>query len=208
MDIHKPKPIHSWREFGVELATIVMGVLIALSAEALVEHHRTERKVAFSRADFIDELAHNRDDVARNLNEAEALQTQVTAILGEGADFVRGKGKMSGDHQVGRGFVSLKSAAWSAALSTQVMGAFPHDEGRLVAKAYSEQESFVELQRAEQAVWFQLAENSYVDAPTKPEVAKALQHLTVATAYLRAHEESERGLLKTYDAALARLRRG
>jgi hypothetical protein len=44
MDIHKPKPWHGWREFGKELTTIVLGVLIALVAEQAVEwlHHRTE----------------------------------------------------------------------------------------------------------------------------------------------------------------------
>jgi hypothetical protein len=30
MDIHKPKPIHNWREFLKEYAIIVLGVLTAL----------------------------------------------------------------------------------------------------------------------------------------------------------------------------------
>ncbi len=208
MDIHKPKPIHSWREFFVELLTIVMGIMIALSAEALVEHHRTERSVAFSRADFIDELGRNRAEVATNLKESEALQGELGKVLAEGALFVQGKGPVGGGHQMGRNFVRPKSAAWSGALSTKVMGDFPHDEGRVVARAYSEQDAFVELERAEQTAWFQLAENSYVGTPTRPEVAKALQHLTVVAAYLQAHVESEKGLLTAYDAALARLKRG
>lgn len=37
MDVHKPKAAHSWREFGVEIGTIVIGVLIALGAEQAVE---------------------------------------------------------------------------------------------------------------------------------------------------------------------------
>jgi hypothetical protein len=208
MEIHKPKPIHSWREFAVELLTIVMGILIALTAEALVEHHRTERAVRFSRADFVDELSRNRAEVAANLEQARVLQGELGKVLVEGARYVQGKGPMGRAHQIGRDFVWPKSAAWAGALSTKVMGDFPHDEGRLVAKAYSEQEAFVALQRSEQTVWFSLAENSYVGAPSRPEVAKALQHMTVAAAYLQAHIENERGLLKTYDAALERLKRG
>jgi hypothetical protein len=37
MDIHKPKPWHGVREFGKELLTVVVGVLIALAAEQGVE---------------------------------------------------------------------------------------------------------------------------------------------------------------------------
>ena len=33
MDIHKPKPVHNWRELLTEIGTIVIGVLIALAAE-------------------------------------------------------------------------------------------------------------------------------------------------------------------------------
>lgn len=35
--VHKPKPFSNWREFASEIATIVLGVLIALSAEQAVE---------------------------------------------------------------------------------------------------------------------------------------------------------------------------
>lgn len=37
MEVHKPKPIHRWREFLKEVGIIVLGVLIALAAEQSVE---------------------------------------------------------------------------------------------------------------------------------------------------------------------------
>ncbi len=42
MEIHRPKPFHRWREFLKEVGIIVLGVLIALAAEQIVEtlHHR------------------------------------------------------------------------------------------------------------------------------------------------------------------------
>ncbi|CAM3031645.1 hypothetical protein SPAN111604_00260 [Sphingomonas antarctica] len=44
MDIHKPKPTHNWREFISEIGVVVIGVLIALAGEQLVNslHWRTE----------------------------------------------------------------------------------------------------------------------------------------------------------------------
>ena len=45
MHIHLPKPLHGWREFFGEVGIIVIGVLIALGAEQLIEevHQRTLR---------------------------------------------------------------------------------------------------------------------------------------------------------------------
>ena len=59
MDIHKPKPIHGWRDFLVEIGTIVIGVLIALAAEQAVEALRMQHLVEQDRAILTRELAAN-----------------------------------------------------------------------------------------------------------------------------------------------------
>ena len=46
MDIHLPKVPHSWRELWREIAIIVVGVLIALFFEQLVDHVQWNQKVA------------------------------------------------------------------------------------------------------------------------------------------------------------------
>jgi hypothetical protein len=48
MHFHLPKPLHGWREFAGEVGIIVLGVLIALGAEQLVElmHRRQEARRA------------------------------------------------------------------------------------------------------------------------------------------------------------------
>lgn len=45
MDIHKPKPVHNWREFPSEIGVIVCGVLIALGLEQAVEALHWARRV-------------------------------------------------------------------------------------------------------------------------------------------------------------------
>jgi hypothetical protein len=37
VDIHKPKAAHNGREFAIEIATIICGIVIALGLEQLVE---------------------------------------------------------------------------------------------------------------------------------------------------------------------------
>ena len=47
MEIHKPKPVHSWRELATEIGVIVIGVAIALAGEQTVEAlHNRDRAVA------------------------------------------------------------------------------------------------------------------------------------------------------------------
>ena len=45
MDIHKPKPVHSWRELLSEVGVVVIGIVIALTGEQAVEavHHAEQR---------------------------------------------------------------------------------------------------------------------------------------------------------------------
>ena len=56
MHFHLPKPLHGWREFAGEVGIIVIGVLIALSAEGLVDRWRWHEQVDQSTRAFKDEL--------------------------------------------------------------------------------------------------------------------------------------------------------
>jgi hypothetical protein len=56
MHFHLPKPLHGWREFVGEIAIIVIGVLIALAAEQLVEEWTWGRKVAAAEQSMNDEI--------------------------------------------------------------------------------------------------------------------------------------------------------
>ncbi|HEX3422598.1 MAG TPA: hypothetical protein VHS33_04250 [Sphingomicrobium sp.] len=56
MHFHLPKPLHGWREFIGEVAIIVLGVLIALGAEAAVQSIEWRHKVDAAVADMNNEL--------------------------------------------------------------------------------------------------------------------------------------------------------
>ena len=57
MEVHKPKPFHGWRGFLKEVGIIVLGVLIALSAEQIVESLHWRHKMAELRGAMANELA-------------------------------------------------------------------------------------------------------------------------------------------------------
>lgn len=57
MHVHLPKPLHGWREFAGEVGIIVIGVLIALGAQQLVETIHSRNEVAQFRSAVNLELA-------------------------------------------------------------------------------------------------------------------------------------------------------
>ena len=57
MHFHLPKPLHGWREFAGEVGIIVVGVLIALGAEQIVEKIHEHILADESRAQINQELA-------------------------------------------------------------------------------------------------------------------------------------------------------
>lgn len=57
MEIHKPKPVHSWRELLTEIGVIVIGVAIALTGEQAVEALHNRDRAATTRAAIRDEIA-------------------------------------------------------------------------------------------------------------------------------------------------------
>jgi len=56
MEIHKPKAAHSWREFLIEIGTIICGILIALSLEQAVEWFHWRHEVREAKAAIHDDL--------------------------------------------------------------------------------------------------------------------------------------------------------
>jgi hypothetical protein len=56
MHVELPKPLHGWRAFAGEVGVIVLGVLIALGAQQLVESLNWHEKVGAAVADMNNEL--------------------------------------------------------------------------------------------------------------------------------------------------------
>ena len=57
MHLHLPRPMHGWREFAGQVGIIVLGVLIALGAEQVIQTIHSQREVAQFRSAVDLELA-------------------------------------------------------------------------------------------------------------------------------------------------------
>jgi hypothetical protein len=68
MHFHLPKPVHGWRAFAGEVGIIVVGVLIALGAEQVVEAVHWQEQVRAGRSALRQDYA----DIVTNAREREA----------------------------------------------------------------------------------------------------------------------------------------
>jgi len=59
MHFHLPKPLHGWRQFAGEVGIIVLGVLIALGAEQVVEAVHDRHLASLAQSDIRAELAYD-----------------------------------------------------------------------------------------------------------------------------------------------------
>lgn len=88
MHIHPPKPLHGWKEFLNEIFVIVVGVLIALGLEQVVEWAHWKHKVAEGEELLASEAVRNIGTSAEFYAVAPCIDAQVEAIrrnLAEGA---------------------------------------------------------------------------------------------------------------------------
>lgn len=122
MPFHLPEPLHGWREFAGEVGIIVIGVLIALGAQQVVEtiswHHQADDARAAIRAELTED----------NLPQAYARIALSPCLFGE-----LDRLDEAFEHHIERSrFAALADAylpplrtwddeAWQAAISTGVL---------------------------------------------------------------------------------------
>jgi hypothetical protein len=78
LEVHAPhKVVHTWKDFFIHIATIAIGLLIAIGLEQAVEwnHHRNQLRDA--RAQLSVELEENRVIVQKNLEQVERDQAEL-----------------------------------------------------------------------------------------------------------------------------------
>ena len=121
MHFHLPKPLHGWREFTGEVGIIVVGVLIALGAQQLVENWSWNQKVAAAEQTMNEEIKNSLLAVAE-INRLDKCSTTELDALQDA--IVRGD-QVKAWHILDRGVTMNIGRLWAdnafeATLSAQV----------------------------------------------------------------------------------------
>jgi hypothetical protein len=79
LDVHPPhNSTHTWKDFFIHLATIVVGLLIAVSLEQTVEYAHHRHQLAETREALRSERDHNRESFADDVGE---FRRQTAAMI-------------------------------------------------------------------------------------------------------------------------------
>lgn len=136
MHLQLPKPLHGWRAFAGEVGIIVIGVLLALGAQQLVEDIQWRQKIAVVRQSLMQELGNDRGRWETNMASAPCLLDEVAKVDRWARDGGTGDATAASADLSHAGFFWMHSANWQLATASDTMDHFPIDQQLAFATAY------------------------------------------------------------------------
>jgi len=141
LDVHAPhQPSHTWKDFFIHIATIVIGLLIAVGLEQMVEilHHRSEVKE--TREALRQEREENRKLFQINTTsfrfEAAELKNNLRVFVFLQQHPGTPEEKLPGVLAWGFGHAPIAESSWKNALQTQALALMPREESETDATLY------------------------------------------------------------------------
>jgi hypothetical protein len=156
MDVHKPKPVHSWRAFTVEIATIVLGVLIALGAEQVAEGLRVRHQVRQDMVLLARELSGELAEGVVRMRMTECVDARLNA-LAAAVDEADRAGRLPPMPVPGRPRTLVyTTAAWTSVVASPAATHLPHDQFQEFAYVYGLMSLATPLNDAETTDWSEI----------------------------------------------------
>ena len=184
MHVHLPKPLHGWREFAGEVGIIVLGVLIALGAEQIVEWFHWRGEVNAARRAMAVELS---DSIGQSY-ERERLSPcinrrldQISSILTRASE----TGRLPPVGMIGRPlYRTWVSSAWQSTSAGQTASHFSSHELNQLGYIYDNVERASRGSEQEMLAWTDLQSISGPGRPiSSAEVAQLIRDVERARAW-------------------------
>jgi len=156
VEIHNPKPWHGWREFGKELGTIMLGILIALALEQSVEAAREHSLAVEAHAAIVAEMQEDLNRVAYRLAQQHCDDARLHAISTLLAAWEDGKPPPAGLFIGDPGDVALVAQRWQANLNSGRFSRQPERAQEEQAAFYTRLAILDDMERHEHYVWSDL----------------------------------------------------
>jgi hypothetical protein len=174
MHFHLPRPLHGWRAFVGEVGIIVLGVLIALGAEQLVEAVHDHRELAEARELLRAELSYD-SAALRGMAEQDPCADARLALLERWA---KGQVTMNTARLASMNnrplLYTLSTTAWDVTKGSAIAARMPIKERMTYATLYDAVENEKGHVLDERRAWDLLARYAGQDRLT-PEEAQSFQ---------------------------------
>ena len=157
MQVHVPKPLHGWREFAGEVGIIVLGVLIALAAQQVVETIHGNAQAREFRKAVDDEVAYDLGSYKQRLLLSPCVEARLGELDHVIASYRAGKPiAMHGLSRLPVGF-SLRTSVW-AGRTDDVVSRLPLSTRLTYASIYDDLANYDVHRVDERDAWQELGE--------------------------------------------------
>ena len=157
MHFRLPKPLHGWREFAGEVGIIVVGVLIALGAEQVVEATHWRSEVAAERQSLLQEA----NDNVSAIGSREAQQPCVDRRLAEIRTILERHHRGEAIRTIGPigrpSSVYSARGTWDIALAGQALSHMSYDDKLAFSDSFTDFALWDRIVGEEKAIWLRLA---------------------------------------------------
>ena len=141
LDVHPPHhAANTWRDFFIHIATIVLGLLIAIGLEQTVEYIHHRHQVSETREKLRQEREENRKlfnvNTASFLWEMSQLRNNLRVLTFLQQHPNTPEEKLPGVLEWGFGHEPVVESAWKSSQQTQVLTLMPSEEAEAAATLY------------------------------------------------------------------------
>ena len=175
MPVRFPRPARGWPEFIDDVVIVVVGVVLALTAQELLGRLHQRSAYKETRRNVFDEVAHNLGRLNQRLATQECIDDRLRALQ----PLVGAITPLPRPLWVGRPQIwGTDNGRWQAALAAEQQDAFTGDELARLSTLYSSFENIYEFEVDEQRAWARLRamENvTAIDRQLQIELILALQ---------------------------------
>jgi hypothetical protein len=206
MEIHTPeRPPLSLNEFGIQLATITIGILIALALEGATQwvHHRS--LVREARANLTSELRDNKAELDKVLQAAPASEENLRTTLRFIDDMLTRHKTDIHNLTLAYTLAQLNTASRSTAEATGALGYMDYAEVKKYASVYDLQQQFARLQDRLLEAWIPMLNATHGGNPeaiSNPALQEWRQQVLTSLSYLLAEVSIGKGLSAEYAKVL------
>jgi hypothetical protein len=193
MDIHKPKPWHGSRELLKEIATIVVGVLIALAAEQAVDWLHWRYEIGEARQALGREITYN----IKALKIMDQQHACVTARADALAAWASGTGPRPALPLRMPMTYNLETGAWDVTNAGQVIAHFPLEMKLSYAQMFARFVNERETINEERTAWARVVSLANQPKPDAEELRALREAIGLARVWEARRHINSLGMIRT-----------
>jgi hypothetical protein len=179
-----PTPARGWPEFIDDVVIVVVGVILALSAQEFVGRLHQRSAYRETRKNVFDEVAHDLGRLQQRLDTQACINDRLRALK----ILVAGDTPLPQPLWVGRPQLwGTDNGRWQAAVAAQQQDAFTSDELARLSTLYSSLDKIWEFQTDEQRAWARLRaleDVTTIDRQFQDDLVLALQQARLSNYQL------------------------